>query len=98
MNKRICLLLLSFFCLTFAATWFFCDLYSFISLSRGDYKTPWYSQNVLREPATNFMLMFYPSRKVHTHNVVGEPWLIRETSVGDVVFWTLLKRGADAAD
>lgn len=69
------------------------DAYVFYKTVNGHYKTPWYSPDWWDAPYTNARLSLMPSTEYWTTNAMGsEKWLVRETKVGDVVFWTTLRR------
>ena len=82
--------------ITCASIWIFLwlafDLSSFISCATNDsYKTPWYDNLFLKSPITNTVLLFYDDVVYETRNAVGDLWVIKETKVGDVEFWTITK-------
>lgn len=69
------------------------DAVEFYQLSRGNYRTPWYSGSWFKQPFTNARLAMLPSREYWTMNAIGsERWLVRETHFSNVVFWTTLER------
>jgi hypothetical protein len=63
----------------------------FVSIQRGEYKTPWYDASFRKDPVTHAVLWFYPSETKVATNAVGHLWLVKETTVGDKTYWTRLK-------
>jgi hypothetical protein len=66
------------------------DVISFVSIQRGDYKTPWYDARFRKDPVTHAVLWFCPSERKVCTNVVGDLWLVKETKVGEKTYWTRL--------
>ena len=66
------------------------DFSTYQSIMEGTYDTPWYSQNWLREPYTNFRLSFYPSLfHIATNADHSQIWIEKEKKVGNKTFWTI---------
>lgn len=69
------------------------DAYTYHSLLRSEYKTPWFSEKWWQNPYTSARLMFHPSTEYWTENAIrSERWLVREHDVNGTKFWTTLKR------
>lgn len=69
------------------------DAYTYHSLLRSEYKTPWFSEHWWKNPYTHVRLMFHPSTEYWTENAVrSERWLVREHDVNGTKFWTTLQR------
>ena len=49
----------------------------------------WYEDNRWKEPYTTFCLSQYPSKWRVTSNSIGDTWVVKETFVGKVEFWTV---------
>lgn len=87
-NKKMCLrtaiimAVLSFlFCFIIS---FGHDYYDDRSIMADDYKTPWFSENVFRQPYTNIKLAFYTSEFSVVTNACGSQiWVVKEKQVGD---------------
>lgn len=74
-------------CFIISFSWDFCD---YQSIAEGTYKTPWYSENVLRQPYTNFRIACNHSEfKVETNACGSQIWLVKETMIGDKAYWTV---------
>ena len=54
-------------------------------------KNCWYNPSVLKTPITHLYLACHKGKTYLTHNVVGDTWKVRDTQVGEQVFWTRLE-------
>jgi ABC-type microcin C transport system permease subunit YejE len=72
------------------------DFISFQEITSAQYKTPWYTNSIMKEPYTTLRLSLTDKVNVKeywTKNAIGsEDWLVREVKVGETTFWTLLER------
>lgn len=68
------------------------DAVMFHSIMRGNYGTPWYSRNWLKQPYTNAQLVLRSSTTHWTTNASGsEAWFVKDTMVQDKEFWTIVE-------
>ena len=66
---------------------------TFISCYRSEYTTPWYENSWFKNPVLLSILSFYPKEEYWTMNGDGsEEWLVRDTTVKDKKFWTIIER------
>lgn len=68
------------------------DMLYFQDIARSNYETPWYNDNNLISPYTNLRIYLNGSTNHWTKNVVGDDWLVKESTFGKVTFWTVLEK------
>lgn len=76
-----------------ASAWTGLDAIRYHNILDGRFVSPWYSAHWYAQPYTHLRLALRPSKEYWTLNATGsERWLVRDTAIGDKVFWTILKR------
>ena len=69
------------------------DAVTYYDIKTSTYTTPWHSNNWLKEPYTEFKLLGMASNTHWPENAShSQRWLVKDTYVGDKVYWTILKR------
>ena len=68
------------------------DSYQYQTVKRSSYETPWYSNSWIKEPFTMLMLTTNgkDSRDYWKTNVMNEYQHIREITLNDKTYWTVL--------
>ena len=68
------------------------DFVTYNETMKSTYETPWYSNNWLEQPYTNFMLSGHTNHMYWTINGTGSQyWLCDEVFIKNKHFWTILK-------
>lgn len=84
------LIAIAIFTMMILMTNFLVDFSNYQEIFKGSYETPWYSQNWLKEPYTNFKLFGYPATfYVTTNGDASQIWIVKEKRVGNKIFWTV---------
>lgn len=68
------------------------DAVEHFQILKGDYKTPWYDARWWKQPFTHFALDGKVENIYWTSNAVGQPWRVKETTVEDKTFWTIIEK------
>jgi hypothetical protein len=79
-------------CVGFVGALVVSDAVGYFCQSRSTYKTPWYDARWHKQPVTHIFLSSRESTIYWTSNVCGQPWKVKETKVGDKVFWTVIEK------
>jgi len=67
------------------------DIVEFYDREKSTYCISWYDRNILIQPYTNLRIAFADSKIDTTQNAVGDTWIVKETIINDVEYWTILK-------
>lgn len=75
------------------------DVQEYNEIIKNDFKTPWYTTNWFTSPYTNFQLKGKHTVEYWKQNAIkSENWFVREVTVSDKTFWTVLKRVENNGD
>jgi hypothetical protein len=89
------LLLLS--CITLPVGFELCniieDVIDYHECKSSTYQTPWHSDSWIKQPYTEFKLWGMSNNIYWTKNYIrSQNWLVKDTYIGDKVYWTILER------
>ena len=62
---------------------------NFHSCLKGDYSTPWFDKSWVKDPYTNFRLLFGQTAYRVTTNGAGDIWVVKQVTYHGKEFWTV---------
>lgn len=69
------------------------DVRTFRSVLSGDYETPYFDKNPLKNPFTSYMLgSTTPEYYITTNSIGSQVWVCERRFFGGKEFWTVLER------
>lgn len=80
------------FCVAFVSGWLTSSAILYHRIMSSTYTTPWYDARWWKNPYLTFRLSGQPTVERWSRTADGNPALIREVTVGDKTFWTIIAR------